>query len=74
MTGNRKAVWRSLNDRQLETVKCVSPLTTISGSKMVHNFYLVGNSKQPGGIKKWAAHSENFLGGLVCTGNLALLL
>ena len=32
MTGNRQAVQRLLNDRQLEIVKCVSPLTTISGT------------------------------------------
>ena len=29
---------------------------------------------QPGWIKKRAAHSEKFLGGLVCTGNLAFRL
>ena len=29
---------------------------------------------KPERIKKRAAHSENFLGGLVCTGNLAFRL
>ena len=32
MTGNWQTVQRLLNDRQLEIVKCVSPLTTISGT------------------------------------------
>ena len=31
-------------------------------------------SCEPGRIKKRAAHSENFLGGLVCTRNLAFRL
>ena len=31
-------------------------------------------SVAPGRIKKRAAHSENFLGGLVCTRNLAFRL
>ena len=51
MTGNWQAVQRLLNGRQLEIMKCVLSLTTISGNlglingKMVHNFYLTGNSK-----------------------------
>ena len=33
-----------------------------------------GGRSQSGRIKKRAAHSENFLGGLVCSGNLAFRL
>ena len=35
---------------------------------------LRSHMSEPGRIKKRAAHSENFLGGMVCTGNLAFRL
>ena len=42
---------------------------------MSYNFEVNGGGKLlPGRIKKRAAHSENVLGGLVCTRNLAFHL
>ena len=62
-------------------LKCVSRDRSMQGNLLKFNRNQLGtvsayvmNSVSSGRIKKRAAHSENFLGRLVCTGNLAFRL